>query len=212
MKKFTFLFLLFAAASIYSCNTENLDDNSQINEIPNFSVTENTTNFQLRKANAEDPCVTKTLIAGQNMEAGTVTVNMDDENIIITYSTNPDSDWTIDLTHLSLGDCSDQWVPTTGSGNPKVGKFEHTEPHSVGTNEVIYQISLDLLDTDADGYYCFAAHAEVSSVSGGGETAWAEDFVDPEETIRRTYDGNNWAMYAKANLSDCDLDAPPVQK
>ena len=203
--------MILSVSIIFSCSTEKLDDNSQINEIPNFSVTENTINFQLRKATAEDPCVSKTLIAGQNMDAGTVEVtDINSEYIEITIKTN--EDWNIDLTHLSLGNCNDQWAPTTGSGNPKVGKFEHTEPHSIGINEVVYQISKDHLDlelntSDTEGQYCFAAHAEVTSVSGGGgETAWAEDFVDEEETIRRTFDGNNWAMYAEANLSDCDID------
>ena len=202
MKKFTSLFLLFTASILLSCNTENLEENTLTNEIPNFTVTENTNNFQLRSTS----CVTADLIAGQNMIAGSVTVDFSDTDIIITYTTN--SDWIIDLTHLSLGDCEDKWVPTTGSGNPKVGKFEHTEPHIIGTNEVVYEISLDLLETNAEGNYCFAAHAEVSSVSGGGgETAWA-DGAD--------FDGNNWAMYVEAELGVCDSDddvtQPPVSK
>ena len=55
-------------------------------------------------------------------------------------------------------------------------------------------ISLDALDE----YYCFAAHAEVTGPTGG-ETAWAEG---------TGFDGNNWAMYVEAELSDCNVEDP----
>ncbi|NNK83325.1 MAG: hypothetical protein HKO92_09390 [Flavobacteriaceae bacterium] len=149
------------------------------------------------RASADVPCTEVDLIAGQNMVAGSVSVDINDEYIIIKYTTN--SDWNIDLTHLSLGNCTDQWVPTTGSGNPKVGKYEHTEPHSIGINEVVYQIGREHVEEDAETLkYCFAAHAEVSSVSGGGgETGWAEG---------TGFEGNSWAMYVEAYVSDCDID------
>ncbi|NNK83192.1 MAG: hypothetical protein HKO92_08705, partial [Flavobacteriaceae bacterium] len=198
MKKFTFFILLVTASFIFSCSNDNLDDNSQSNENLNFTVTESSNNFQLMRASADVPCTEVDLIAGQNMVAGNVTSEIIGDYIEIKFITN--EGWNIDLTHLSLGNCDDQWVPTTGSGNPKVGKFEHTEPHSIGINEVVYQIGIEHLDLDlnttpeTDGKYCFAAHAEVSSTTGGGgETAWAEDFIDDEKTVRRTFDGNSWA-------------------
>ena len=205
MKKFTFFILLLALSFNFSCSKDNLNDNSESNETFNFTVTENTVNNLFSRATADDSCTIVELIAGQNMIAGTVEVtDINSEYIEIKFITN--EDWNIDLTHLSLGNCDDQWVPTTGSGNPKVGKFEHTEPHSIGINEVVYQIGIENLDLDLNteetvGNYCFAAHAEVSSASsGGGETAWGKG---------TGFDGNNWAMYVEANVSDCDVDDTP---
>ena len=200
MKKSTFLFLLFTATIILGCNTESIEDNTLTNQEPIFSVTENTINFQLRSTSS---CATADLMAGQDMKAGTVTAEIENDNLVITYST--DTGWTIDLTHLSVGDCSLQTIPQTGSGNPKVGKFEHTEPHEVTTNSVVYKISLDYLNLGST--FCFAAHAEVTS-STGGETAWArnqptEPDQDPQEYIKN-FDGNSWATYVE--VSTCNTD------
>jgi len=140
---------------------------------------------------AEDPTVTCsepiTLIAGQNHDAGTVIVTTDGENLIITYSTN--GDWIIGATHMSIGDCAEQEIPQTGSGNPKVGHFEHSSEHPEGTNEVVYLISLEAVSENS----CFAAHAEVTGPTGG-ETAWAQGIE---------FDGNSWAMYVQMDLSEC---------
>ena len=121
--------------------------------------------------------------------AGTVTVDLDGTDLVITYTTN--GDWTIDATHMSIGNYEDKTIPTTGSDNPKVGKFEHSTSHSDGVNVVEYRIDSTVLNDS----YCFAAHAEVSGPTGG-ETAWAEG-VDFNE--------KNWAMYVEALLSYCDV-------
>ncbi|MCD2258036.1 hypothetical protein [Psychroserpens luteolus] len=141
-------------------------------------------------ANLNEPCFSTTLIAGQHHEAGSVTVDIEDDNLIITYTSN--GEWVIGTTHLSIGNCDDDWAPLTGSGNPQVGQFEYTEPFSSGPYEVVYVISLDGLDDN----YCFAAHAEVEGPTGG-ETAWAEG---------SQFDGNGWAMFVEATLSECEED------
>ena len=188
MRKFTFLAVMLLTLTLLNCN---LDETSNLEtQTPNFRVTENTVQEGFLRSSLDEPCTTVTLIAGQHHEAGQVTIDSDGENLIITYSTNPD--WTIDLTHLSIGNCNEQWIPTTGSGNPKIGQFEHTEPHTQGTNEVTYLINLDALNEA----YCFAAHAEVTGPNGG-ETAWAEGF---------NFEGNSWAMYVEAFLSDCEVE------
>ena len=93
---------------------------------------------------------------------------------------------------MSIGNCEDQAIPTTGSGNPKVGKFEHSTSHSEGVNEVIYRINKEAISD----VYCFAAHAVVNGPTGE-ETAWAEG---------TPFSGENWAMYVEALLSDCDIE------
>ena len=161
------------------------------------NIEENTTTFELDKSgnnqlsvdidNLGEECVSVNLIAGQHHIAGSVNVYNDGENLIIIYTTN--DDWTLDLTHLSIGNCDEDWVPLTGSGNPKIGKFEFTEPYSISDHEVIYVIPI----ADLEEYYCFAAHAEVQGPTGG-ETAWAEG---------TEFSGNSWAMFVEALLSEC---------
>ena len=198
MKKITFLFSILCLFVLLGCTTELIsNDEASTNTKTNtdnvdYTVTENTVVDNQSSVN-EEVCFTTNLIAGQNHIAGTVTVENDGENLIITYTTN--GDWTIDATHLSIGGCDDGSIPTTGSGNPKIGHFEYRSTHSDGVNRVVYTISLDDILED----YCFAAHAEVKGPTGG-ETAWAEG---------TEFSGNSWAMYVEAKLSDCDDDETP---
>ncbi len=194
MKKIPQTIFILCAFIVFGCSTEKLAEETASKD-PNFRVTQSFSKRKNKPLNTsresiEDPCMTTNLIAGQHHIAGTVTVDTDEEDLIITYRTN--EDWTIRATHMSIGNCEDQSIPTTGSGNPKVGKFEHHTTHNDGINEVIYRISKDAIDEN----YCFAAHAEVVGPTGG-ETAWAEG---------TPFDGNNWAMFVEALLSDCDVE------
>lgn len=193
MKKFTFIIYAMVLFVFLSCSTEKITEDT-ISQDPNFRVTESVINnsiINFGRTSLEEPCMTTNLIAGQHYIAGTVTVDTDGENLIITYTTN--EEWTIGATHMSIGNCDEQAIPTTGSGNPKVGKFEHSTTHSDGVNEVTYTISMSV--ANEVGAFCFAAHAEVSGPTGG-ETAWAEG---------SEFDGKSWAMFVEANVSDCDV-------
>ena len=200
MKKLPIPIVFLLPFLFLTCNNENLESDEVLqSKDPNFRVMESNVkhNFASR-ASYDEPCLTTNLIAGQDFEnpVGTVTIDSDGENIILIYDTSA-SGWTIELTHMSIGDCT-QSIPTTGSGNPKVGKFEHTEPHSADTNHVVYMIDLNALiaEHELEDVYCFAAHAEVTGPDSE-ETAWAEG---------PGFSGNSWAMYVQANLSDCELD------
>jgi len=203
MNKVTLPLLAIMFIMVSSCSPEQLETDVGLDVSldldPNFRVIENTSKNiagSTHRSTIEESCLGVNLIAGQHHIAGTVTVDIDGENLIITYTTN--GDWTIEATHLSIGNCAEQTIPTTGSGNPKVGHFEHSSDHNDGVNEVVYMLNASVLDDN----YCFAAHAEVSGPTGG-ETAWAEGEEFP---------GNNWAMYVDALLSDCiEDDSPPVQ-
>ncbi|WP_299675033.1 hypothetical protein [uncultured Dokdonia sp.] len=205
MKKITLQLFALVTLLMQSCSPEQIEDDSlNLSLDPNFRVTEAIINDVTQHNNrislpdgGNEPCLSTNLIAGQHHIAGSVTVDVDGSDIIITYTTN--EDWTIGATHLSIGNCAEQTIPTTGSGNPKVGHFEHSSTHSDGTNQVVYILDTSVLDDN----YCFAAHAEVSGPTGG-ETAWAEG---------QEFEGNNWAMYVSALLSDCDTDdggTPPI--
>lgn len=117
------------------------------------------------------------LIAGQNIDVGSVTVTLDGDTVIVTYET--DGDWSIDETHLFVGDLAD--LPTNGGGNPRIGHFPHNESHTAGTTTVIVS-TIELLPGEC-AYV--AAHAVVGNSSGQEETAWGDG-----EPIG----GNNWSM------------------
>jgi len=200
MKKFTFLTFILLSLSYISCSEEQVLEPETIKD-PNFRVTEKSVGKANRvlmavRESEEDPCFTTNLIAGQHHIAGTVTVTTEGDDLVITYTTN--DDWTIEATHMSIGGCEDQDIPTTRSGNPKIGKFEHSTTHSDGVTEVSYYIDLSAIDE----VYCFAAHAEVTGPTGG-ETAWAEG---------TEFDGTSWAMYVEALLSSCDIDDGGVRR
>lgn len=135
-------------------------------------------------------CVYTQLMAGQHHVAGAVTMDVVGDNIIITYTTN--GDWTLGITHLSVGNCDEDWAPLNGGGNPQIGHFEYTEPSSSGPHEVVYIIPLEGFGDN----FCFAAHAEVQGPTGG-ETAWAAG---------TQFDGNSWAMFVETLLSNCQSD------
>src|SRR5690348_16511548 len=59
------------------------------------------------------------LIAGQTINAGTVTVTNDAEYIYVTYATT--GGWKITQTHLYVGDCA--LIPVNNPGNPLPGQF-----------------------------------------------------------------------------------------
>lgn len=191
-------------ALFFSCDTDQLNPDTSIEQnyflVSEYNVDKNVQS----RASLDDPCIVVDLIAGQNTVVGTVTIDRTETDLVLIYTTN--LDWEINLTHLSIGDCNEQWVPTTGSGNPKIGKFEHTQPHSTNINEVVYHISLDVLPDYTD-LYCFAAHAEVTGPTGG-ETAWAGN-ISGEETegyTVRDFEGRSWATYIEAEKSACDVD------
>lgn len=125
------------------------------------------------------------LIAGQNMTIGTVSVTLDGDTVTVTY-TITDPDWTLELTHLWIGDCND--LPTNNPGNPLIGQFPYSENHP-GATTFTYEIDLSTLPEDVE--ICVAAHAEVIGTTS--ETAWADGTSFP---------GNSWATYFNLN-TDC---------
>lgn len=216
MKPYLSLLSLCLVCLMFSCHTEELSIEELADQnyfvVTEYSIPQNTSS----RSNQEDYCFTVDLIAGQNMYAGTVTVSKTETDLILTYNTF--GYWTIGTTHVSIGDCNEEWVPLTGSGNPKIGKFSHTEPHSEEINRVVYQISLEVLPDDTD-LYCFAAHAEVEGPDGE-ETAWAGGIDNdggsggigraiassnyPYGYTIKEFEGRSWATYIEALQSACD--------
>ncbi len=89
MKKISIPIVLLLTLLFLACNNENLESDEVLqSEDPNFRVLESTVkhNFAFR-ASSEEPCLTTNLIAGQDFEnpIGTVTIDSDGDNIILTY-------------------------------------------------------------------------------------------------------------------------------
>lgn len=190
MKTITFLITLFILSFFVSCSVDQNDAFDESVLEANFRTTQSIKNYAISSENErslEDICYQTRLIAGQHHDAGVVSVAKNGNDFIITYQTY--EGWFIDATHLSIGNCDDTSIPTTGSGNPKVGKFEHSTSNSEATTLVTYTFNIDILEEE----FCFAAHAEVTGPTGG-ETAWAEG---------TDFEGNNWAMFVEALLSGC---------
>lgn len=120
MKRITLLNFVLVLLLFVSCNKDSINqDELSLEQNPNFKVFDDIIDSSIGRETSY--CLESNLIAGQNYIAGTVSAHTDGDLLVITYTTN--GDWTIGATHLSIGDCEEQWVPTTGSGNPKVGKI-----------------------------------------------------------------------------------------
>tara|TARA_R110002049_G_scaffold55756_2_gene154370 strand:+ start:1028 stop:1636 length:609 start_codon:yes stop_codon:yes gene_type:complete len=198
MKKSIFLIALCLISTLLSCNVENvLNDQSVTSKKANGKKKEATIieGDNISTENPNEHCKTVNLIAGQNEIAGVVTIDIDGDNLIITYLTN--SDWTIKATHLHITNCVEDSFPLTGSNNPKIGNFDYSSTHKDGVTEVTYIFDLNKININEE--FCFAAHAEVNGPSQ--ETAWAEG---------EDFGGKSWAMFVEANLIDCDGDDDEV--
>ncbi len=193
MKTTTKILIGLVLLAFLGCSNEPVGDeqsgDSDVTSIDSTPIDNANDTNDTTSTNEDGPCVTTTLVAGQHYEAGTVTIDIEGDFLIVTYTVT--GDWTIGTTHLSIGDCSEDWIPLNGAGNPQIGQFEFTEPTSITDNEVVYMIPLPEGFEGQD--YCFAAHAEVQGPTGG-ETAWAEG---------QELSGNSWAMYDEFNTSTC---------
>ncbi|MBO6881865.1 hypothetical protein [Winogradskyella sp.] len=150
MKTTNKLLSLLLMLSVLACSNEPISDFSADTENVLDETRENTSmdNGSSDSGLNEEHCVNTSLMAGQHYEAGSVTIDIVDGNLIVTYTVT--EDWEIGTTHLSIGSCDDDWVPLTGSGNPQIGQFEFTEPTSITDNEVVYIIPLPEGDENED--------------------------------------------------------------
>jgi hypothetical protein len=141
---------------------------------------------------ANDDIMVVDLIAGQHINAGSITVWDDDENLYIQYETvDP---YCLTETHLEIAS-SLEGIPQK-NGNPIPGRFEHKSTHSCVST---FTYTAPLPENACDLY--FAAHAVVKGPSGT-ETAWGNG---PE------FPGKNWATYFIYEVSDCSCQTTAVK-
>ena len=88
--------------------------------------------------------------------------------------------------------------PLTKKGSPKVGHFEYSESHELGTTDFTYVIPLPD-DVNLDGDITIAVHAVVVQTLDGNiieeESAW----LDGDRFVQK----GNWATHSPYTI--CDL-------
>ena len=182
MKKITFI--LLALLMTVSCSKENDDTTVQNNGL----IPVKDFGRLLPSEGPTDPCYDiKDIYAGQHVYVGTVTYAYDPvaQTMDVTYTM--DAGWTLEETHLWVGDCNN--LPTNNPGNPIIGQFSYKGTHAAGTTTVNYLVE-NVNATD-----CISAHSVVNGPNGENETGWMEGTV---------YTSNgSWAMYREYNFSQC---------
>lgn len=143
---------------------------------------------------------TVSLIAGQNITSGSVTVN-NDENGMLYINIATTDNWLLKATHIAVAS-SLSGLPQTKTGNAIPGQFPYSNTFDPYVSQYQYIIS-----SGSSGYLpgtelYIAVHAEVvqmiNSVIIKGETAWGNGLGFP---------GKNWSMYFKYTIQECP---PPV--
>ena len=148
-----------------------------------------------------------TLFAGQDIDAGTVCVEIvdtgDTETLYITYNTT--GGWELVETHLWLGTVLLD-MPQTRKGNPKIGNF----PYKSGdiTGQTTYTFIVDLADFGGEEGLCghdllAAAHAALQLVDDSGTVIQTETGWGNGEPMLF----NNWATYFGIQFTCNDVPA-----
>ncbi|UCF06851.1 MAG: LamG domain-containing protein [bacterium] len=160
------------------------------------------------------------LIAGRLIEIGSVTCWIEGDTLYVEYVN--EGGWVLAETHLAVA-ASLEEIPTTPSGNPRVGHFPCKGSHQPAVTEYRYPIDLASLGLDEADEVLIAAHADVQLVSSTDEVlqaegAWSEGekflLIPPgrDGEIQRPQGGKpgrgveempvrgNWAMYFIADV------------
>ncbi len=142
---------------------------------------------------------TQTLWAGQNIDAGTVTVKVESENLVVTYETK--DGWEMTETHLAVSETFDG-IPQTKKGNSIPGQFPYKHENLGGVTVDSYTIPLSDFNIECGDMLYMAAHAALQKMLPGGgyqtETGWADGDDFP---------GNNWATYFTVTI-ECETIYP----
>lgn len=179
--------LTLISLAVLSCEKEEeIQSTEEITSGETVSTLENTT-----------PCGTvmeQTLFAGQDINAGNVSVSNDANNLYVTYTTT--NGWEMLETHLYVGDCNE--IPTGGNGNPQIGLFPYTTDHNPSVTTYTYTIAL----SELDDCYCIAAHTALVQYDNNGniiasETGWANG---------NDMGGGSWAMNFEYCTQECEDD------
>ncbi len=148
------------------------------------------------------------LIAGQNIDAGTVCADVVGDNMVVTYDTT--GGWELIEAHLWVG-ASLTDMPQTKTGNPKVGNFPYNSGDISGS--VSYAFSVPLVSLGGEPAICgqsfyIAAHAALRKLnpdtgSYQTQTGWGDGLGMVEK--------GSWATYFMVTLQ-CNSAVPEPEK
>lgn len=140
-----------------------------------------------------------TLVAGQYIDAGTVTVANDADNLYVTFSTI--GEWQLEETHVHVAATVEE-IPQK-NGNPQPGKFDYKRTYTLDPAVTTDTYVIPYSATAGDSLVV-AAHASVVKYYDGEivdqETGWGDG---PD------FDGKNWAMYIEYTWQSCEPPPPP---
>jgi hypothetical protein len=119
------------------------------------------------------PTVSVDLLAGQTTLAGSVTVSVEQTDLVVTYATV--DGWKLQEAQLSVG-IGFSSIPVNKAGNPVVGNFPFKATGLGGIESFAFRIPLSTFDVTAGTTLTIAAHAVVTKTSADGtirsETGW----------------------------------------
>ncbi|WP_163832144.1 hypothetical protein [Spartinivicinus ruber] len=144
---------------------------------------------------------TFTLYAGQNIDAGTVSVTVNGDNLDVTYSTT--GGWELVETHVWVGRSLAD-MPQTRKGNPIPGNFPYHSGDITGQTSYTESIPLSTLQfvcPEDDQVFKLAAHAALRKDNGSGGYETQTGWSDGSPIV----DKGNWATYSEFTLTcACD--------
>ncbi len=134
----------------------------------------------------ECPVQVTQLVAGQHMDAGTVSVTNDGVYIYVTYTAA--NGFFLQKTHLYAGAC--EAIPVNKKGNAVPGRFPYAATHN---NVTTYTAQFFIEDIGLGNCGCIAAHAEVVKLGANGNVVSKQSAWGKGNRIN-TGCGGNWAM------------------
>lgn len=179
--KLTILFLSCSVTALISCSKES----SSPIPVPKTETQETGVINTTANYNFNCTATSVTLIAGQNINAGTVVVTNDANFIYVTYNTA--NGYVLKETHLFVGKCDS--VPVNKQMNPVPGQFPYITYHNKITT-YSYKVPINSIGMGKCG--CIAAHAALVKYNGSGQvvdsqTGWGNGVsINPK--------AGNWGM------------------
>jgi hypothetical protein len=134
------------------------------------------------------------LLAGQTIAAGTVSVTNDAQYIYVTYTAA--NGYYLKQTHLYVGNCAA--IPVNNPGNPIPGQFPYNSTHN-NISTYTYQVPIAAIAAGSCG--CIAAHSVVVKLNASGQvieqqTGWGNG-------TQINSGSGNWGM--KFDYCSCSL-------
>jgi len=179
MKK---IFLLLITTTFLSCSNDEMTTKSTQNQLQPAA-----TNARIGSTFLVEP-----IFAGQNTDAGYIEISNDGVNFEVEYFAT--GNWKFSELHLYVGDMID--APTTGSGNPIPGRFDHKITFTTPVTSYSFVIPISSINV-GNGCVIVAAHSKMKRYNSTGgvmqqETGWSG--LNP-------FSGANWATYSNYCLA-----------